>query len=29
MWTGRGNAPRWLAALEVEGKKRENYLIKK
>lgn len=28
-WTGRGLPPRWLAALEAEGKKRENYLIKK
>ena len=28
-WTGRGNAPRWLAALEAEGKKRESFLIKK
>jgi DNA-binding protein H-NS len=28
-WTGRGNTPRWLAALEAEGKKRDGYLIKK
>ena len=28
-WTGRGNTPRWLVALESEGKKREGYLIKK
>jgi len=28
LWSGRGNAPRWLAALEKAGKKRESYLIK-
>jgi DNA-binding protein H-NS len=28
-WTGRGNAPRWLVALEAQGKKRESFLIKK
>ncbi len=28
-WTGRGNTPRWLAALEAQGKKRESYLIKR
>jgi DNA-binding protein H-NS len=27
-WTGRGLAPRWLAALEAQGKKRESFLIK-
>ncbi|HZP21746.1 MAG TPA: H-NS histone family protein [Bauldia sp.] len=27
LWTGRGNTPRWLVALEQAGKKRENYLI--
>ena len=27
-WTGRGRAPRWLAALEADGKKRDSYLIK-
>lgn len=27
-WTGRGRAPRWLVALEAQGKKRENFLIK-
>ena len=26
-WTGRGRAPRWLTALEADGKKRESYLI--
>jgi DNA-binding protein H-NS len=28
-WTGRGRTPRWLAALEADGKKRESYLLKK
>lgn len=28
LWTGRGRAPRWLAALEADGKKRDSYLIK-
>lgn len=28
LWTGRGRSPRWLAALEGDGKKRESYLIK-
>lgn len=28
-WTGRGLAPRWLVALEAQGKKRESLLIKK
>jgi len=28
-WSGRGSAPRWLTALEAEGRKRENFLIKK
>jgi DNA-binding protein H-NS len=27
LWSGRGNAPRWLAALEKTGKKRDSYLI--
>ena len=27
-WAGRGAAPRWLVALEAEGKSRENYRIK-
>ena len=26
-WTGRGLAPRWLAALEAKGKKRERFLV--
>jgi len=29
LWSGRGNAPRWLASLEKAGKKRESYLIAK
>lgn len=29
VWTGRGLAPRWLAALEAKGKRREDFLIKK
>jgi DNA-binding protein H-NS len=29
IWSGRGLAPRWLAALENKGKKREQYLIAK
>ena len=28
-WSGRGNAPRWLVALEADGKKRESFLIRK
>jgi DNA-binding protein H-NS len=28
-WAGRGLAPRWLAALEAKGKKRETFLIKR
>lgn len=28
-WTGRGLAPRWMAALEAKGKKRDEFLIKK
>jgi DNA-binding protein H-NS len=28
LWTGRGYTPRWLAALEADGKKRDSYLIK-
>ena len=28
-WTGRGLAPRWLAALEAQGKKRDRFLIKR
>ena len=27
-WAGRGLAPRWLTALEKQGKKRETFLIK-
>ena len=27
-WAGRGLAPRWLTALEKQGKKREAFLIK-
>jgi DNA-binding protein H-NS len=27
-WTGRGRLPRWLAALEAEGRKRDEFLIK-
>lgn len=27
-WTGRGLPPRWLAALEAAGRKRESFLIK-
>jgi DNA-binding protein H-NS len=26
-WTGRGSAPRWLAAEEARGRKRESFLI--
>jgi DNA-binding protein H-NS len=26
-WTGRGLAPRWLAALEAKGKRRERFLV--
>ena len=26
-WTGRGKAPRWITAIEAEGKKREDFLI--
>jgi DNA-binding protein H-NS len=28
-WSGRGLAPRWLAALEQKGKKRESFLVAK
>lgn len=28
-WTGRGRPPRWLAAAEKAGKKREGFLIKR
>jgi len=28
-WSGRGNAPRWLVALEADGKKRDSFLIRK
>lgn len=28
-WTGRGRPPRWLAALEATGEKRDTYLIPK
>ena len=27
-WTGRGRAPRWLAALEAEGRSREEFLVR-
>ncbi len=27
-WTGRGKAPRWLAAAEAQGQSREEFLIK-
>ena len=27
LWAGRGLTPRWLAALEKKGKKRESFLI--
>lgn len=27
-WSGRGKAPRWLAAAEAAGEKREDFLIK-
>ena len=26
-WSGRGLAPRWLAALEKKGKKRDSFLV--
>jgi DNA-binding protein H-NS len=26
-WSGRGRMPRWLAALEAEGRRREEFLI--
>jgi DNA-binding protein H-NS len=26
-WSGRGRTPRWLAALEAEGREREEFLI--
>jgi DNA-binding protein H-NS len=26
-WSGRGRTPRWLAALEAEGRGREEFLI--
>jgi DNA-binding protein H-NS len=28
-WTGRGRPPKWIAVLEAEGKRREDYLIDK
>jgi len=28
-WSGRGLSPRWLVALEKQGKKRDSFLIKK
>lgn len=28
-WSGRGRAPRWLAALEAKGQKRTDFLIAK
>ncbi len=27
-WTGRGRPPRWLSALEAEGRQRDEFLIK-
>jgi DNA-binding protein H-NS len=27
-WTGRGRMPKWLSALQAEGKKREDFLIR-
>lgn len=27
IWSGRGLAPRWLAALEKKGKKRDSFLV--
>jgi DNA-binding protein H-NS len=27
-WSGRGRLPRWLAALEAEGKKRDQFAVK-
>jgi len=29
LWAGRGLAPKWLTALEKQGKKRDGYLIRK
>jgi len=29
LWAGRGLAPRWLTALEKQGKKRDAFLIRK
>ncbi len=26
-WSGRGKPPKWLAALEAEGRKREEFLV--
>ncbi len=26
-WTGRGKAPKWLAAMEAAGRKREEFLL--
>ena len=26
-WSGRGRTPNWLAALEAEGRRREEFLI--
>jgi DNA-binding protein H-NS len=28
-WTGRGRTPTWLAALEAQGRKREEFLVAK
>jgi len=28
-WSGRGRTPRWLTALEAEGKKRDSFLVAK
>jgi DNA-binding protein H-NS len=28
LWTGRGRAPTWLVALEANGRKRDEFLIK-
>ena len=27
-WTGRGRTPTWLAALEAQGRRREEFLVK-
>jgi DNA-binding protein H-NS len=26
-WTGRGRTPRWLAALEAQGRSRDDFLV--